>query len=145
MEPISHVTRQTFIALNALRAIPALLIVVHGATRIASGGVHGFGTYLSSQHIPFGSAVAWTLSVAEVLGGLSLAAGILVIPLCVWFAVELLTGIILVHAPEGWFVVGGGRNGMEYSVLLVSCFVINALLAPFVSRAREPKSASPAG
>ena len=24
-------------------------------------------------------------------------------------------------APNGWFVVGAGRNGMEYSVLIVAC------------------------
>ena len=33
-------------------------------------------------------------------------------------------GIILVHLREGWFVVGGGRNGVEYSVLLVSIFLV---------------------
>lgn len=32
-------------------------------------------------------------------------------------------GILLVHAREGWFVVGGGRNGMEYSVLLISSLI----------------------
>lgn len=26
---------------------------------------------------------------------------------------------VLVHYPDGWFVVGAGRNGMEYSVLLL--------------------------
>ena len=30
-----------------------------------------------------------------------------------------IAGIVLVHAPEGWFVVGKGRNGVEFSVLLV--------------------------
>ncbi len=39
------------------------------------------------------------------------------------FALELLMGIILVHGPEVWFVVGAGRNGMEYSVLLLIGFV----------------------
>jgi len=34
-------------------------------------------------------------------------------------AAILTLGMILVHWPEGWFVVGGGRNGMEYSVLLI--------------------------
>ena len=29
----------------------------------------------------------------------------------------LALGLWMVHRPEGWFVVGGGRNGMEYSVL----------------------------
>ena len=31
----------------------------------------------------------------------------------------LTLGLVLVHLPAGWFVVGGGRNGMEYSVLLI--------------------------
>ena len=26
----------------------------------------------------------------------------------------------------GWFVVGAGRNGMEYSVLLIACLLANA-------------------
>ncbi|WP_158765204.1 hypothetical protein [Terricaulis silvestris] len=30
-------------------------------------------------------------------------------------------GAVLVHYPDGWFVVGAGRNGMEYSVLLLVC------------------------
>lgn len=38
-------------------------------------------------------------------------------------------GIVLVHAPHGWFVVGAGRNGMEYSVLLIVCLLLLALQA----------------
>ena len=32
----------------------------------------------------------------------------------------------MVHWPVGWFVVGGGRNGMEYGVLLIVCLAILA-------------------
>lgn len=35
----------------------------------------------------------------------------------------LVMGIILVHFKEGWFVVGGGRNGVEYNLLLIVVFV----------------------
>ncbi len=31
----------------------------------------------------------------------------------------LLAGIFTVHFKEGWFVVGGGRNGMEFSFVLI--------------------------
>jgi putative oxidoreductase len=48
-----------------------------------------------------------------------LAAGIFPRVLSMWFALELIAGIALVHAREGWFVVGGGRNGVEYSILLL--------------------------
>jgi putative oxidoreductase len=27
----------------------------------------------------------------------------------------LIMGIILVHLEEGWYVVGGGRNGVEFN------------------------------
>ena len=45
------------------------------------------------------------------------------VPLAGYFIVGLAVGIALVHAPSGWFVVGLGRNGMEYSVLLIVCLV----------------------
>jgi len=45
----------------------------------------------------------------------------LVVPACIIHMVILCTGIILIHAPEGWFVVGPGRGGVEYSVILVVC------------------------
>ncbi|CAN5744183.1 hypothetical protein BH24ACI5_BH24ACI5_03590 [soil metagenome] len=63
----------------------------------------------------------------EIAGGAALAAGYLVRPLAVWFAFQLVMGIYFVHAPSGWFVVVAGRNGMEYSVLLILCLAVIAL------------------
>ena len=40
----------------------------------------------------------------------------------------LVAGIIMVHFKEGWFVVGGGRNGIEFNFLLIA--VLLALLFP---------------
>jgi putative oxidoreductase len=42
----------------------------------------------------------------------------------------LIAGIVMVHYPEGWFVVGGGRNGMEYNFLLIA--VIVSLMLPHI-------------
>jgi putative oxidoreductase len=70
-----------------------------------------------------GVAVAAALTAIEILGGLALALGRSVRPLAVVFALELAAGVVMVHASEGWFVVGGGRNGMEYSVLLIICLL----------------------
>jgi len=63
------------------------------------------------------------LTVVEIVGGALLVAGRLVVPLCAWFALQLTAGAVLVHLPAGWFVVGAGRNGMEYAVLLVVLLV----------------------
>lgn len=62
----------------------------------------------------------------EILGGLTLASGRLVRALCVVFAFEHVMGIILVHAPRGWFSVGHKSGGAEYSVLLLLCFLLTA-------------------
>jgi putative oxidoreductase len=107
--------------MDIVRIATAAMLLIHGVARIESGGVLPFGEFLSSQGLPFGVPLAVTLTAVEIVGAPSLAAGLLVVPLCAWFAAELLAGILMVHGKEGWFVVGGGRNGMEYSVLLIVC------------------------
>ena len=109
------------VGLTVLRVAIASVFVVHGIARMANGTVGGFGQFLASQGFPLGVVVAWTLTLVEVAGGVALALGFFVRPLTVWYAAEILTGIALVHWSEGWFVVGAGRGGMEYSVLIVAC------------------------
>ena len=62
---------------------------------------------------------AWAITLTEVVGSLLLAAGRLVFPVAVLLSGIYLVGIFMVHASNGWFVVGAGRNGAEYSVLLI--------------------------
>ena len=111
-----------------LRFTVAALLCVHGATRVYKHDVGGFGQFLASQHVPAAHLVAWVLSLVEVAGTVALAAGFAVIPLCLWFAAELSVGIVMVHAHQGWFVVGGGTGGVEYSVLLVAALLSIAML-----------------
>ena len=109
-----------------LRIGVAALLFVHGVFRVVKGGVVPFGEFLSGREIPLGFWVAALLTAVEIVGAPLLAAGMFVRVLVLWFAVELIAGIVLVHAREGWFVVGGGRNGVEYSValLLALCAVV---------------------
>ena len=90
---------------------------------MAAGTVGGFGGFLESAGLPAGLAVAWILTAVEIAGALSLLARVAVVPLSMWFIVQLATGVFLVHWSRGWFVVGGGTGGMEYSVVLIACFV----------------------
>ena len=113
--------------ITIVRVAAAAMMIIHGSFRAFSGGVAPFGEYLGSQGFPAGLALAWVMTVVEIAGGLLLVAGKFVRPLCAWFCLELLAGIAMVHFREGWFVVGGGRNGIEYSVLLIVCFVAVAL------------------
>lgn len=110
-------------ALDILRVAVAFLLFIHGVTRITLGVVDDFGVFLGDVGLPLGVFLAWTVTVVEIAGGATLAAGRLVRPLCAWFTFELIVGILLVHAPHGWFVVGAGRNGMEFSFLLIAVLI----------------------
>lgn len=111
-------------SLLIIRVAVATLLIIHGSFRaVTDGYVSGFGEFLDSWGIPLGTAVATGLTAFEILGGLALAVGRWIRPLAVLFALELAAGVVMVHASEGWFVVGGGRNGMEYSVLLIICLL----------------------
>lgn len=108
------------LALTTIRVAAAGNMLIHGISRTVTGGVSGFDGYLSSLGFPPYTAFLIT--------GFELIAAVLIIInrwtsiLSITFCIELLMGIILVHGPEGWFVVGHGRNGSEYSVLLILCF-----------------------
>ncbi len=111
-------------ALVVLRVVVAVLIGIHGIARIALGIVDDFGGFLDQVGFPAGVVIAWTITLVEIVGGVLLALGYLVRPLCAFFIIQLILGIILVHLPEGWFVVGAGRNGIEYSALLIIVFAV---------------------
>ena len=118
---------RTRLGVTLLRCAVASVFVVHGVTRLVLGTVADFGGFLAASGLPAGAAVAWVLTLVEIVGGVALAVGLFVWPLASWFGVEILAGIAMVHGRAGWFVVGAGRNGAEYSVLIVACLVVVAL------------------
>jgi putative oxidoreductase len=117
------------LALTVLRCVLALLIAIHGWARFLSGGVVPFGGFLDSVGFPLGFWIAAAITAYEIFGTPLLAWGRLVLPLTLGYAFIYVMGIVLVHAQAGWFVVGLGRNGMEYSVLLIVCLLLVGLQA----------------
>jgi putative oxidoreductase len=109
------------LSLDIVRILVALLLAVHSIYRMIDGDVSGFGGYLHSTGFPFGVALAWLITLSTLASSIALIIRRLIIPACICHMVVLVTGIFLDHMHEGWFVVGGGRNGMEYSVLLIGC------------------------
>ena len=107
-------------ALVFLRVVLAALMFVHGAARISNGTVDDFGGFLGSQGFPLGFYIAWAITLFELIGSVLLAVGFYTWVIALLFALELAVGIALVHWKDGWFVVGAGRNGMEYSALLIA-------------------------
>lgn len=128
-----HLSRFPFLStaqwLLVLRAALGLYMAAHGTTRALVGTVDDFGGFLANQGLPAGVPVAWAITINEIVGGLTLASGRFVRPLAAVFAFEHVMGIILVHAPRGWFTVGHQAGGAEYSVLLLLCFLLTASTA----------------
>lgn len=116
----------TPIFLVALRIAIALFMTAHGCIRIYAETVSGFGGFLESFGFPFGVAIAWMITIFEIAGGIALALNYFRKVICAAFILEHLMGILLVHAPNGWFVVGYTSGGAEYSVLLILCFLVVA-------------------
>ena len=113
--------------LLALRMLVSMLIGIHGWYRLLHGGSPPFGDWLASQGIPLPHAIAWSITIGEIIGSACLAIGVCVRPFALLFIAVYTMGVILIHLAEGWFVVGAGRNGMEYSVLLIGSLALIAV------------------
>ena len=111
------------LALDVIRIGVAALIFVHGAARLGYGGVEPFGGGLDAHGFPFGRAQAWAVTMYELVAPMLIVARRFVTLACLGHIFILSIGLVLVHAPNGWFVVGLGRNGVEYSVLLILCLI----------------------
>lgn len=115
------------VAINIVRLGVAVLLGIHGYARAFAGGVDDFGGFLAAKGFPAGVALAWAVTIFEMAGSLLLAVGRHVRIVAAGFIAILTMGIVLVHGSAGWFVVGLGRNGVEFSLLLIVCLL--ALMA----------------
>lgn len=105
--------------LEILRVTVAVLILIHGVYRLSAGLVAPFGSWLDSLGFPYGYGWAMAVTLYELVGPALMLIRRWTSFAALGHAAILTLGLILVHLPAGWFVVGGGRNGMEYSVLLI--------------------------
>ncbi|OCB73917.1 DoxX family protein [Flavobacterium piscis] len=113
-----------------LRIAVAIILLTHSVFGIFDNGINDFGNLYLNQigFAPFGVFIAWSIKLSHIIAAVLLIlnkylklAGFVTIFI-------LIMGIILVHFQEGWFVVGGGRNGMEYNFLLI--IVLLAIMYP---------------
>ena len=113
-------------ALAALRIGVSIIMMLHGLQRLYLGTVGDFGGWLNSKGFLIGVALAWIITLFEIGGGLLLALGYFRRIICLCWMGVLIMGIIMVHLPNGWFVVGPGSGGVEYSFLLLLSLTVIA-------------------
>lgn len=114
--------------LEMVRAAAALILVIHPMEGLRNpAGLNDLGLYFGSIGFPFGVPLVWGAMFLQIASSVAIVARRFVVPACLGHMLVLSTGVWLFHAPN-WFaigptnVVGPGEEGMEYSVLLMSCF-----------------------
>jgi putative oxidoreductase len=116
--------RNASLGLDIVRITLAIILGVHGVHGLLNPpAVHGFGQYLGSLGFPLGVALAWFLMIFQVSCSILMIMSRLVVMACIGQMIILIVGIFLIHIHDGWFVVGAGRNGIEYSITLIACLV----------------------
>src|SRR6187402_418914 len=113
-----------------LRWSVAIILLMHSVPGMFNNGINDFGNLYLNQigFAPFGLILAWSIKLSHVVAAACLVferyikwAGLVTIGI-------LIMGIVMVHFKEGWFVVGGGRNGVEFNFLMI--FVLLTIMFP---------------
>lgn len=104
-----------------LRFAIAVILLAHSVFGIFNNGINDFGNLYLNEigFAPLGVPIAWSIKLSHIVAAFCL----LLEKYVKWASIVtifiLIGGIILVHFKEGWFVVGGGRNGVEFNFLLI--------------------------
>lgn len=108
-----------------LRLVLAIILLMHSVPGMFNGGVNAFGElYLNPLGFaPMGLPIAWAIKLSHVACAVLLIMNRYIKVAAIITIFILVMGIIMVHAKDGWFVVGGGRNGVEFNVLMIAVFV----------------------
>ena len=130
-------TNNSKIAYAILRTTIAIILMSHSVFGMFDGGINDFGNLYLNQvgFAPFGVAIAWSIKLSHVFCAILLVFNKYIRLACFASIFVLITGIIMVHFKEGWFVVGGGRNGVEYNFVLIC--VLTAIV--FLNNASRPE------
>jgi uncharacterized membrane protein YphA (DoxX/SURF4 family) len=145
-------------ALDVVRIAAALILLSHGGEallRFDFAGMRGWGQQMQDAGFPHGVALVWSVVAIQAACSVALLVPRWIVAACVGQIFVLANGIWSTHAPY-WFVVGPGRSlgrgwsrasgsdegGMEFSVLLIVCFVA-VLLGHWRRRAGPMALASP--
>ena len=123
-------------ALLPLRLLVGYGFAAHGYAKL-SRGPEGFAEILTSLGVPLPHLMAWVTSLLEFVGGISVMAGALVVPLTLPLIVIMLTAMFTVHFQYGFSSIrlkavsasGAefGPIGYELNVLYIAALLTLAL------------------
>ena len=114
-----------------LRLVVGLTVAAHGAQKLfgwwGGPGMKGWTGAMNRMRIRPAAPWAWASALAEFVGGLGLALGLLTPLPSFAIAGSMLVAIALVHLPKGFFVTKGG---FEYNLTILAAIAAVALIGP---------------
>ena len=126
-------------ALVPLRLVVGFGFAAHGYAKLARGP-ENFAAILQAIGIPAPGLAAWSTSLLELVGGISLMLGAYVLPLSVPLSLVMVTALFGVHFRYGFssirlqaFGASGavfGPVGYELNLLYVAALMVLALSGP---------------
>lgn len=129
------------LGLAILRVVIGVIFVAHGAHKLFVSGVPPIADFFGSIGIPAAAAAAWLVTLLEFVGGLALVVGFMVTPVSLLFCVHMLTGLVLVHAPNGFWVIGPGQGGIEFNLALIAGLLALVFAGPGLASLDARRSA----
>ena len=104
-----------------LRLAVAVILLTHSIPGIFNNGINNFGNLYLNEigFAPFGLILAWAIKLSHIIAAFCLMLEKFVKPASAVTILLLIAGIFMVHLEDGWFVVGDGRNGIEFNFLLI--------------------------
>ncbi|MET1178463.1 DoxX family protein [Peribacillus simplex] len=119
------------IGLLIIRLVIGLLFIGHGAQKLfgwfGGHGLKGTGGWFESIGMKPGVTMALFAGVAELIGGLLFALGLLTPLAGIMIAGTMIMAIVKVHAPNGLWATA---NGYEYNLTLLAVAIGIALVGP---------------
>ncbi|WP_079504746.1 DoxX family protein [Mesobacillus jeotgali] len=119
------------LGLLIIRLVIGILFIGHGAQKLfgwfGGYGIKGTGGWFDSIGMKPGVTMALLAGLAEFLGGILLAVGLLTPLAALMIAGTMLMAIVKVHAPNGLWSTS---NGYEYNLTLIAVAVGLALIGP---------------
>lgn len=108
-----------------LRWAVAIILIMHSVPGMFNNGVNDFGNLYLNQigFNPIGVPLAWAIKLSHLVAAICLILEKYIRWAAIITIAILISGIVMIHFKEGWFVVGGGRNGMEFNFLLIAALL----------------------
>ena len=118
-----------------LRLAVAFILLMHSIPGIFNNGIQEFGMlYLNNIGFsPIGVPLAWAIKLSHIVCAVCLIVNRFVKAAALVTITILVAGVFMVHLKEGWFVVGGGRNGIEFNFLMI-VVLISIMTAPALKK-----------